>query len=189
MPTYDYVCDGCAHKFEEMQSFTAEPMKTCPVCKQDTLRRLFGTGAAILFKGGGFYETDYRSSGYKDAAKADGVNIAGSAADAVKDAAVVITMLPAGKHVLSVWKDLVSVVGKNTLMIDCSTIDVESARHAHAHATEQQVARINRLQFRPACGRLAVGGRDHEEAVKTLEGRVCSPAFRRNRVCILRASA
>ena len=71
MPTYDYVCDGCAHKFEEMQSFTAETLKTCPVCKQDKLRRLFGTGAAILFKGGGFYETDYRSAGYKDAAKAD----------------------------------------------------------------------------------------------------------------------
>jgi putative FmdB family regulatory protein len=71
MPTYDYKCDGCGHAFEEMQSFTAEILKTCPKCGKDTLRRLFGTGAAILFKGGGFYETDYRSEGYKKAEKAD----------------------------------------------------------------------------------------------------------------------
>ena len=71
MPTYDYVCDGCGHKFEEMQSFSADPLKTCPACHKDTLRRLFGTGAALLFKGGGFYETDYRSDSYKEAAKSD----------------------------------------------------------------------------------------------------------------------
>src|SRR4051794_5573720 len=71
MPTYEYVCDACGHKFEEMQSFSAELLKTCPACGKDTLRRLFGTGAALLFKGGGFYETDYRSEGYKQAAKSD----------------------------------------------------------------------------------------------------------------------
>ena len=71
MPTYDYVCDACQHKFEEFQSFSADVLKTCPKCGQDQLRRLFGTGAAVLFKGGGFYETDYRSEGYKSAAKAD----------------------------------------------------------------------------------------------------------------------
>jgi putative FmdB family regulatory protein len=71
MPTYDYVCDGCGHRFEEMQSFSAEMLKTCPACGEDKLRRLFGTGAAILFKGGGFYETDYRSDSYKTKAKAD----------------------------------------------------------------------------------------------------------------------
>lgn len=71
MPTYDYVCDACNHRFEEMQSFSAEPLKICPACGQDKLRRLFGTGAAILFKGGGFYETDYRSDSYKSAAKSD----------------------------------------------------------------------------------------------------------------------
>ena len=65
------VCDACGHQFEEMQSFKAEPLKTCPKCGKDQLRRLFGTGAAILFKGGGFYETDYRSDGYKKAAEAD----------------------------------------------------------------------------------------------------------------------
>jgi putative FmdB family regulatory protein len=71
MPTYDYVCDACQHKFEEFQSFSADVLKTCPKCGQDALRRLFGTGAAVLFKGGGFYETDYRSESYKSAAKAD----------------------------------------------------------------------------------------------------------------------
>ena len=72
MPTYDYRCDACGHEFEEMQSFSAEPLKTCPKCGQEQLRRLFGTGAAILFKGGGFYETDYkRGEGYKKAEQAD----------------------------------------------------------------------------------------------------------------------
>src|SRR5215208_1068732 len=72
MPTYDYVCDVCGHKFEEMQSFKADPLRTCPKCGQDRLRRLFGTGAAILFKGGGFYETDYkRGEGYKKAEQAE----------------------------------------------------------------------------------------------------------------------
>lgn len=71
MPTYDYQCDGCGHRFEEMQSFKDDPLKVCPQCHQEQLRRLFGTGAAILFKGSGFYETDYRSDSYKKAAKAD----------------------------------------------------------------------------------------------------------------------
>ena len=71
MPTYDYVCDQCGHRFEEMQSFKDEPLKVCPKCHESALRRLFGTGAAILFKGSGFYETDYRSESYKKAAKAE----------------------------------------------------------------------------------------------------------------------
>jgi putative FmdB family regulatory protein len=71
MPTYDYVCDACGHTFEEVQSFKDEPLTKCPACKKKKLRRLFGTGAAILFKGSGFYETDYRSESYKNAAKAD----------------------------------------------------------------------------------------------------------------------
>jgi putative FmdB family regulatory protein len=71
MPTYDYRCEGCGHQFEEMQSFSADPLTTCPKCNQDTLRRLFGTGAAILFKGSGFYETDYRSESYKSGEKKD----------------------------------------------------------------------------------------------------------------------
>jgi 3-hydroxyisobutyrate dehydrogenase len=79
----------------------------------------------------------------KDAAKADGVSIAASATEAVKGAEIVITMLPAGKHVLSVWKEVIPAVAKNTLMIDCSTVDVESARHAHARAAEHNLPSID----------------------------------------------
>jgi putative FmdB family regulatory protein len=71
MPTYDYVCDACDHRFEEFQSFHDEPLKKCPECSKNKLRRLIGTGAAVIFKGSGFYETDYRSEKYKAAAKAD----------------------------------------------------------------------------------------------------------------------
>jgi putative FmdB family regulatory protein len=71
MPTYDYVCDACGHAFEEWQSFKDDALTKCPACKKKKLRRLFGGGAAVLFKGSGFYETDYRSEAYKSAAKAD----------------------------------------------------------------------------------------------------------------------
>jgi putative FmdB family regulatory protein len=71
MPTYDYVCDGCGHKFEEFQSMKDDAMTVCPQCHQSTLRRLFGSGAAVIFKGSGFYQTDYRSSSYEKGAKAD----------------------------------------------------------------------------------------------------------------------
>jgi putative FmdB family regulatory protein len=71
MPTYDYVCDACDHKFELMQSFKDAPKKKCPECGKSKLRRLFGAGAAILFKGSGFYTTDYRSDGYKKKAAAE----------------------------------------------------------------------------------------------------------------------
>ena len=71
MPTYDYVCDACEHAFEEFQSFSDEVLTKCPKCGRKKLRRLFGSGAAILFKGSGFYETDYRSESYKAAAKAE----------------------------------------------------------------------------------------------------------------------
>jgi putative FmdB family regulatory protein len=71
MPTYDYVCDACDHKFELFQSITAEPEKKCPECGRKKLRRLIGAGAAIVFKGSGFYQTDYRSDSYKKRAEAD----------------------------------------------------------------------------------------------------------------------
>ena len=71
MPTYDYVCDGCGHEFELFQQITAEPEKKCPECKKKKLRRLFGTGAALVFKGSGFYQTDYRSKSYQEAAAKD----------------------------------------------------------------------------------------------------------------------
>src|SRR5712692_7543239 len=71
MPTYEYQCDACEHNFDEFQSMTDKPLKKCPKCGKRRLRRIFGTGAAILFKGSGFYQTDYRSESYKSAAKAD----------------------------------------------------------------------------------------------------------------------
>jgi len=71
MPTYDYVCDKCGHEFEAFESIMADPQKHCPKCETDNLRRKIGPGAAILFKGSGFYITDYRSDSYNKAAKAD----------------------------------------------------------------------------------------------------------------------
>ena len=71
MPTYDYVCDSCNHEFEAFEPITSDPQKTCPECRAETLRRKIGPGAAILFKGSGFYQTDYRSASYQEKAKAD----------------------------------------------------------------------------------------------------------------------
>ena len=71
MPTYDYVCDGCGHAFELFQSMTDGVKKTCPKCGKKKLRRLIGAGGAIVFKGSGFYKTDYRSESYKKGAAAD----------------------------------------------------------------------------------------------------------------------
>lgn len=64
MPTYDYVCDECRYHFEEFQSIKAEPLTKCPKC-HGHVRRLIGTGNGFLFKGNGFYTTDYRSENYK----------------------------------------------------------------------------------------------------------------------------
>ena len=69
MPTYDYECDACGHEFELFQSISDPVKRKCPECNKLKLRRLFGTGAAVVFKGSGFYETDYRSESYKKGAK------------------------------------------------------------------------------------------------------------------------
>ena len=71
MPTYDYECDACEHKFELFQSINEPVKKKCPECGKPKLRRLFGTGAAVVFKGSGFYQTDYRSESYKKGAEKD----------------------------------------------------------------------------------------------------------------------
>ena len=71
MPTYDYRCEECGHEFELFQSITARPVRVCPSCRRRKVKRLIGRGAAVLFKGSGFYTTDYRSAGYKEAAKKD----------------------------------------------------------------------------------------------------------------------
>lgn len=71
MPTYEYRCDKCAHQFEEYQPITAAPLTKCPACGRRALQRLLGTGGGIIFKGSGFYQTDYRSDSYKKAADAE----------------------------------------------------------------------------------------------------------------------
>ena len=71
MPTYDYICDACGHEFEAYESIKADSQTVCPSCQETKLRRKIGPGAAILFKGSGFYQTDYRSESYKKGEKAD----------------------------------------------------------------------------------------------------------------------
>ena len=71
MPTYDYECDACGHTWEMFQRIVEDPIKKCPKCNKKKARRLFGTGSAVMFKGSGFYETDYRSASYKKGAKAE----------------------------------------------------------------------------------------------------------------------
>jgi putative FmdB family regulatory protein len=71
MPTYDYRCNACGHEFELFQQMSAPVQRKCPECGKLKLQRLIGTGSAVLFKGGGFYETDYRSESYKKAAEAE----------------------------------------------------------------------------------------------------------------------
>jgi len=71
MPTYDYICRQCGHEFELFQSITASPLRKCPKCGKQGLKRLIGTGAGIIFKGSGFYETDYRSENYRTSAAND----------------------------------------------------------------------------------------------------------------------
>jgi len=83
MPTYDYECDACGHTFEKFQSIKARPVRKCPECGKTSVRRLIGSGGAILFKGSGFYTTDYRSAEYKKAASADKAPSGGG--DAKKD--------------------------------------------------------------------------------------------------------
>ena len=78
MPTYEYVCEKCGHEFEAVRSISAKPLRICP--KEFCARKKWGrgrvkkkisAGGGLLFKGGGFYSTDYRSEGYKQAAKKD----------------------------------------------------------------------------------------------------------------------
>src|SRR5204863_7283336 len=68
MPTYEYECSKCGHRFELFQSIKDAPKRTCPKCR-GRVKRLLGTGAGIIFKGSGFYVTDYRKPSYKEAAK------------------------------------------------------------------------------------------------------------------------
>lgn len=71
MPTYEYVCDQCEHEFELFQQMSDSVKRKCPECGKLKLRRLIGTGAGVIFKGSGFYQTDYRSDSYKKGAEAE----------------------------------------------------------------------------------------------------------------------
>jgi putative FmdB family regulatory protein len=71
MPTYEYKCNACGHKFEVFHAMSAEPVKVCPKCRKKKVERLISAGAGFIFKGSGFYITDYRSDSYKKAAEAD----------------------------------------------------------------------------------------------------------------------
>lgn len=72
MPTYEYRCDNCKHEMEEFQSITAKPLRKCPKCGKNTLKRLISTGGGVIFKGSGFWQTDYaRSDSYKKSAEAE----------------------------------------------------------------------------------------------------------------------
>src|SRR5437764_3958658 len=71
MPTYEYQCEACGHKFERFQPITADPIKKCPECGKNKVKRLIGIGAGMIFKGSGFYITDYRDKSYGEKAKAE----------------------------------------------------------------------------------------------------------------------
>lgn len=86
MPTYEYECQKCGHRFEDFHSMTAKPLSKCPECK-GKLKRLIGAGAGLLFKGSGFYITDYRSSSYQDKKKGDSTSKSEGAAKADAPAA------------------------------------------------------------------------------------------------------
>ena len=65
MPTYEYECGKCGHRMEHFQSMTEKPLKKCPKCAKSSLQRLIGSGSGVIFKGSGFYETDYKRAGSK----------------------------------------------------------------------------------------------------------------------------
>ncbi|NQT51254.1 zinc ribbon domain-containing protein [bacterium] len=81
MPTYEYECPSCDTTFERFQSITAKRVRTCPECGGRRVRRLIGAGAGIIFRGSGFYETDYRSDAYKREAKAESTSSSSSSSD------------------------------------------------------------------------------------------------------------
>ena len=84
MPTYEYKCDACGHAFEEFQQMTDKPLRGCPKCRRRKLRRLIGAGAAVIFKGSGFYQTDYRSKEYTSKANAEKSSSSASSSDKPK---------------------------------------------------------------------------------------------------------
>jgi putative FmdB family regulatory protein len=86
LPTYEYECTACGHAFEKFQPITSKPIRKCPACGKTKVKRLIGTGAGLIFKGSGFYITDYRGESYDKAAKADAPDAAAKSTDAKADA-------------------------------------------------------------------------------------------------------
>jgi 3-hydroxyisobutyrate dehydrogenase len=107
------------------------------------LGNMGGPMAANLVKGGHKVVAFDLVAASRDQARADGAAIAESTVAAVKGAEIVVTMLPAGRHVLSVWNEVVSVMAKAALIIDCSTIDVESAKQSHALASKHGIGSVD----------------------------------------------
>lgn len=104
MPTYEYVCEKCGHQFEKFQSIAAKPLTVCPeeLCARKRwgkgkVKRLLSGGAGLIFKGSGFYITDYRSENYKQAAKKDAPAAAGGESKPAKPAAEAKPAKPAAK--------------------------------------------------------------------------------------------
>ena len=69
MPTYEYHCDSCGYRYEKFQPITAKSDRTCPRCRRRAVQRIIQSGGGLIFKGSGFYATDYRSKGYQEATK------------------------------------------------------------------------------------------------------------------------
>ncbi len=86
MPTYEYKCDACGHAFERFHSMSAVSIKKCPECGKSRVKRLIGTGAGLIFKGSGFYITDYRDKSYADKAKSESGTSEGGATEGKSDA-------------------------------------------------------------------------------------------------------
>lgn len=91
MPTYEYLCDNCGHELEKFQSMSSRPLRKCPECKKSSLKRLLGAGAGIIFKGSGFYQTDYRGEGYKKQQEKEKSSTTSTKASAKKDSKAVKT--------------------------------------------------------------------------------------------------
>ncbi|MDP6546759.1 MAG: zinc ribbon domain-containing protein [Phycisphaerae bacterium] len=87
MPTYEYRCGACAHSFELFQSIKARSVRKCPQCGKLKVKRLIGIGAGVIFKGSGFYQTDYRSESYRKAAEKDKAPKVDKKTDSTKDGA------------------------------------------------------------------------------------------------------
>ncbi len=98
MPTYEYLCQKCDQTFEVFQSMKDPPLKVCTCGKKGRVRRLVGRGAGIIFKGSGFYETDYKRSSKRSESSGSGGGGAGKGAEAAKPAASKPAAPPPGKN-------------------------------------------------------------------------------------------